>query len=165
MNCPACGFENLSGADSCSECQSPLVLEGGAPVAKEGIQKKIMSDPIKKVGLRNPILAKRNSSVRKVIAEMKSKEVGCVLVVDKNELVGIFTERDILHKLARPNLDLDGIEIEHVMTPSPEVLDESDTIAFALNKMSMGNFRHVPIRKEDNTYTFFSVRDVLRYFF
>jgi CBS domain-containing protein len=165
MICPQCGFENLEGADECDGCRSSLTEEGGVPTAGAGWQKKIMKDAINKVSVRDPIIVKPGTNVKKVIRQMKEKHIGCVLVVEKGNLVGIFTERDVLHKTSQPEMDLSDIEIDNVMTPSPEVLGEKDTIAFALNKMAMGNFRHVPIQREDGSIYALCVRDVLRYVF
>ena len=62
-------------------------------------------------------------------------------------------------------MDLAEYSIRQLMTPSPEILSEDQTIALALNKMSMGNYRHVPIRRADGSIYMLSVGDVLRYVF
>jgi len=165
MICPQCGFENLEGADVCDECQSSLTEEGGIPTPGAGWQKKIMKDAIRKVGVRDPIIVKPDTTVKKVIQEMKEKHIGCALIVEKGNLVGIFTERDVLHRTAQPEMDLADIEIDNVMTATPEILNEKDTVAYAFNKMAMGNFRHVPIQREDGSIYALSVRDLLRYVF
>ena len=90
---------------------------------------------------------------------------GCALIMKNDEVVGIFTRRDVLHRLAKPDLNPANVTIGSVMTPSPEVLLEDNTIACALNKMALESKRHIPIRKADGTTYVFSVRDVLRYFF
>ncbi len=166
MECPACGFENLEGADLCDECGVSLTSED-LQTSQASIDRKkgIVNDPIQKVSLRDPVLVALDTPVSQVIKQMKQKKVGCALIIEGKNLAGIFTERDILYKIAKPEIDLEEIEIAHVMTPSPEVLDESDTIAYALNKMAMGNFRHVPIQRQDGSFTFFSARDMLRYLF
>ena len=87
------------------------------------------------------------------------------MIAEGDDFQGIFTERDVLHRLGKEEIDLDDIEIKNVMTPSPEVLKETDSIAFALNMMAMGNFRHVPVRTAEGKYSVFSVKDALRYFF
>ena len=69
--------------------------------------------------------------------------VDAVLVVDHGRLVGIFTERDALLKLAGKSLI--GKTIGDVMTRDPVVLREDDTVAVAINKMAVGGFRHIPL--------------------
>ncbi|HLG18546.1 MAG TPA: CBS domain-containing protein [Bdellovibrionota bacterium] len=165
MLCSFCGYENLEGADHCDECQASLTHEGGMPNPTEGWQKKIMKDTIRKVGVREPLITKPSGTVKQVVQKMKETGNGCVLVMEDGKLAGIFTERDLLHKLGRPGVDLSDYAVEQMMTASPEVLSEDDTIAYALNKMAMGNFRHVPIEKSDGSFYTLSVHDVLRYVF
>lgn len=130
-----------------------------------GIKKRILSDQIKKLSLRESVIVSPSTPVLEVVKQMKEKHVGCALIVKGKELKGIFTERDVLSRVAIPGMHLNEIQIQEIMTPSPEVLEETDTIAFAINKMSMGNFRHVPIQKSDGSFAVVSVRDVLRYLF
>jgi CBS domain-containing protein len=53
--------------------------------------------------------------------------------------------------------------VKHLMTADPEVLDETDSVAEALNKMSLGRYRHIPFKKSDGTYSVASIQSVLRY--
>ena len=55
------------------------------------------------------------------------------------------TERDILLKITGKGYDLDIMTVDEIMTPDPEFLTSEDPIAYALNKMHVGGFRHVPI--------------------
>jgi CBS domain-containing protein len=85
------------------------------------------------------------ASVRDAIELMQDRGIGAVLVLDDSGRVeGIFTERDVLRRvaLARPETTRPVTEL---MTPSPECLGLEDGVAFALNRMVVGGFRHVPI--------------------
>jgi CBS domain-containing protein len=53
--------------------------------------------------------------------------------------------------------------IKHLMTANPEVLHETDSVAEALNKMSLGRYRHIPYLKSDGTYAVASIKSVLKY--
>jgi len=53
--------------------------------------------------------------------------------------------------------------VKHLMTANPEVLDETDSVAEALNKMSLGRYRHIPFKKSDGTYSVASIQSVLKY--
>ena len=74
---------------------------------------------------------------------MHQAEADCVLVLDGERLVGIFTDRDAVLKVAGRSLD--GIAVGDVMTPDPVVLRHDDPIAVAIHKMAVGGFRHIPI--------------------
>ena len=53
--------------------------------------------------------------------------------------------------------------VKHLMTANPEVLRETDSVAEALNKMSLGRYRHIPYVKSDGSYGVASIKSVLKY--
>jgi CBS domain-containing protein len=59
-------------------------------------------------------------------------------------VVGIFTERDLVNR-ALPVRGFARAAVSRFMTPSPETLRPEDPVAYALNKMSVGGLRHVPL--------------------
>ena len=93
------------------------------------------------------------ASVRAAIDAMNEGRVGCVLVVEGGRLVGVFTERDVLTRVAALGLNSDGTRVAEVMTPDPECLTLDDGIAYALNMMSVGGFRHIPLVDADRRPT------------
>ena len=110
---------------------------------------------------RAPLWLAPGDSVEAAWYLMREHRVGCVLVVDAGTLVGILTERDLLMRVDGPR---SGQAIREVMTPDPEALSPDDPIAFALNKMSVGGFRHVPLVDADgHPVGVVSVKDVVDY--
>jgi CBS domain-containing protein len=102
------------------------------------------------------------ATVREAIECMKEHRVGCVLVQVRGKLVGIFTERDVLSKVVLQGHDIDELTVEDVMTTDPEVLSPDDKVSFALNKMSVGGFRHIPLVDRDGKpFGVVSMRDVV----
>jgi CBS domain-containing protein len=83
------------------------------------------------------------------IALMKRHSTGCVLVEAERRLVGIFTERDVLFRVAGAGRDATTTPVAAVMTPDPETLTMRDELAWVLNLMAVGGFRHVPIVDDD----------------
>ena len=89
----------------------------------------------------------------------------CVLVVDdRPTLRGIFTSRDFLHRVAAPRRDPQQIALREVMTQKPEVLRPRDSVAYAINRMTAGGFRNVPIVDDDRTVIgVVAIWDVIRH--
>lgn len=103
--------------------------------------------------LKPPITVERQSTAREAVEAMNRGGVGCVLVVDGGRLVGVFTERDVLTKVAAKGIDAAEVRMETLMTSDPECLTLNDSIAYALNKMSIGGFRHIPLIDEQGRPT------------
>jgi CBS domain-containing protein len=104
-----------------------------------------------------------DTSAREVIEKMKESRVGCALVLEDGKLIGIFTERDLLNKLTGKKATSPTTAIKELMSANPETLQETDSVATAVNKMSMGRYRHIPVRKADGTYSVTSIKHVLKY--
>lgn len=84
------------------------------------------------------------ATVAKVAELMRKKKAGAVLVKKGKALVGIFTERDLVMR-AMATRAWAQAPVKKFMSPSPETLRLGDPVAYALNKMSVGRFRHVPL--------------------
>jgi CBS domain-containing protein len=105
------------------------------------------------------------TTINDCIRLMQKKRIGCVLVTSHGKLLGIFTERDVLKKIFSASFDLDQTPITEVMTTNPQVLNEIDTIAYALNFMDLGGYRHIPV--VNNVFEplgIVSVKDIVSYF-
>lgn len=76
---------------------------------------------------------------------MQRERRSCVLIMENDRLAGIFTERDILMKVAAQPLDLLHTPVSGSMTADPFTLPADANVAFALNKMVLEGFRHIPL--------------------
>lgn len=162
MICPSCGYKNIPGSDECESCHEDLAsLDGVVPKTK--MEKVLMEDPISRLQPRAPAMVRKGASVLEAVQKMNAGKMGCVLVTDNEGLTGILTERDVVFKLLDSGKDLSKVTVEKVMTVDPVSLSEEDTLAYAVNKMSVGGYRHIPITRDGKPVGIISVRDVLRY--
>jgi CBS domain-containing protein len=104
-----------------------------------------INDPISKFGLKPPLVVEVGTSLKNALVLLQKEEKNCLLVLEDEKLVGILTERDILLKVTGKGYDLSIVTVDEFMTGSPEYLSKEDPLAYALNKMHVGGFRHVPI--------------------
>lgn len=93
------------------------------------------------------------ATVREAIEAMRQQQLSCVLVVDRGQLVGVFTERDVVTKVAATTLDVDQVLLHDVMQPDPECLQLDDELVYALHQMHLGDYRHVPVVDEQQRPT------------
>jgi len=104
----------------------------------------ILNAPISALELRPAVSVSEASTIREAIEKMLQNKIGAVLVERDRQAVGIFTERDVLRRVVEPGLD-HGLPVKDVMTPRPATLNLDDGIPFALNRMIIGGFRHIPV--------------------
>lgn len=124
----------------------------------------MLRQPIKVLRPRSPILVEPQAPVLEAIQLMQDARVGCVLVALGGKLKGIFTERDVLTRVVGKGVDSAKTPVRRLMTPDPEYLRLTDSIAYALNAMSVGGYRHVPLISDGNEpIGVISVRDVVAY--
>ncbi len=129
------------------------------------IDARLFAEPIKSLHRRaGRVTVPPGTTIGQAARIMKEYRVGCVLVEDAGKLVGIFTERDILAKLVGTGYDPATVAVDGVMTRNPETLTPDDPIAFALQRMSVGGFRHVPlVDSEGGSVGILSVKDIVDY--
>jgi signal-transduction protein with cAMP-binding, CBS, and nucleotidyltransferase domain len=162
MFCPSCGYDNIEGADRCEECLTSLFNVDEAQGGRRSLARSVMEDDLSK--LEQEFLGvSPDAPVSEVIRRMKEARLGCALVIDGGKLYGIFTERDLLNKVTGQTATTETTAVSQVMSPDPEILRETDSVAAALNKMSMGRYRHIPVQKADGSYAVTSIKHVLKY--
>jgi len=152
--CPSCGAENIEGTDTCEQCQMDLVSIGALQ------RDDPLAVPLSSLRLSKPLTIQRGGTVREAVELLARDPNSAVVVFDGVEVVGIFTERDVLKKIAGQGGLLDA-PIANLMTPDPVLLRENDTIAVALNKMGSGGFRHIPLLQDGQVVAIVTVRDVI----
>jgi len=118
--------------------------------------------PVKNLRLRKPVMVDVTQSVQEAITLMQLKQFGCVIITRGETLAGILTERDIVTKVLGEERDLDTISVQEMMTPDPVSLQPDDSVAFVLNAMHIGGYRHVPVVDDRNRpLAVVSVKDII----
>jgi CBS domain-containing protein len=116
------------------------------------------------VTLRATVRVQTDDPMYKVIESMKGQHRGAVLVEDGKDLVGIFTERDVMQRLDHNDLGWLHVNVGEVMTPRPTVIHADDTIAEAMRRMTQGRRRHLPVvDTAGHAMGLLSIRDLLAY--
>jgi CBS domain-containing protein len=135
-----------------------------AAEADRTFDERMLKAPVGVLEPRAPIVVEPQTPVLEAVALMQEHKVGCVLVTRASKLKGIFTERDVLTTVVGRAVEPAKTPVRKLMTPNPEYLRLTDSIAHALNKMSLGGYRHVPIvDKALAPVGVISVRDIITY--
>ena len=138
------------------------------PGDARGFDASLLQRSLKTLPARRPLVHAASESVTEAIRAMQREQRGCVLITEdgtpKTRLVGIFSERDVLNRIVGRGRNPAILALSEVMTPNPESLPEEASVAWVLNKMAIGGFRHVPVVDSEGRPVFVvSVRDVVEF--
>jgi CBS domain-containing protein len=127
------------------------------------LDSNFMCQSVSVLNPNKPITVTSDTTLANVIKRLQECKIGGVLVVDhKGVLKGIFTERDCIQKVLGKGIDLEATTVESYMTHDPVAQPPDITTAYALNLMSHGGFRHLPLVDQDHVpIGIISVKDVL----
>jgi len=122
----------------------------------------MFSQRVKQVMEQKKLLtAPPQTTVSKAAKLMANKNVGAVMVVEDERLVGIFTERDAVFRVMAKGLDAQTTILSEVMTNEPQTVDPDKTFGFALLMMHENGFRHVPVIEDGKPIGIVSSRNAL----
>lgn len=83
-------------------------------------------------------------TVSEAVVMMRQFKVGCVLTYENDQLVGIFTERDLLRRVLAVGKPL-TTPLSDCMTRKPVTVDPNEPINVAIRHMEEGGYRHLPV--------------------
>jgi CBS domain-containing protein len=123
---------------------------------------QVINVPISQVSSREPIRVAPETRLGEVVDLMHRGRTGAALVVDeRGELVGIFTEHDLLRRAEHDSNAWRDVPVQSMMTERPRVIREDDTVAEALRRMDAGRHRHLPVVRGRQPVAVVSIRELL----
>lgn len=102
-----------------------------------------------------------NSSVLEAARFMMEHNIGAVPVLRNGELVGIFSERDVMNRVVALGRMPGTTRVSEVMTPNPKAVSVNETVDNSLFLMREHGFRHLPITDGKQLKGLVSLRDLL----
>lgn len=94
---------------------------------------------------------------------MQEKNIGGLLVMEGEKLVGIFTERDYSRKVILKGKSSRDTSVKELMTPNPITVTLDTTIENCMQLMTNKFIRHLPVVENDRVVGVISIGDVVRY--
>ena len=102
-----------------------------------------------------------NTSVYDALVIMGQKNIGALMVMEQDELVGIFSERDYARKVVLVNRTSRETLISEIMTITVITVSASDTIEHCMELMSGRKIRHLPVEDHGKVIGIISIGDVV----
>ncbi|MCE3240058.1 MAG: two-component hybrid sensor and regulator [Deltaproteobacteria bacterium] len=123
----------------------------------------MLSNQVKEIMTTQLTSARITETISRVVEIMVTADIGRVIITDADVPVGIFTEKDVLKRVANKGTDLQQTSIREVMTSPIQAVAEETHILEALGRMYQGNFRHLLVRGRRGTIVgIVSMRRILK---
>ena len=104
----------------------------------------------------------QHATVAEAVHIMAKNNVGITCVLDGPQLVGVFSERDVVQRVVDRGLDPVHTPVLQVMTTDLVVAEVDEDYRSAIHKMDQANIRHLPVVSEGQVVSMLSIRDLLR---
>src|SRR5271167_3768127 len=98
------------------------VLESEECPGPADLESVLMNETLSSAASHPPLVVNAGTNLAEVLRYMREQDQGAVLVVNDGKLAGIFTERDVLLKIAGCPIDLEQAPVSQFMTPDPVTL-------------------------------------------
>ncbi len=109
------------------------------------------------------ISVSQNASVLEALQLMMEKNISALLVIDDQQLLGIFTERDYARKIILHGKSSADTEVKDVMTADPITVLPDDSIELCMQIMTDKHIRHLPVMQSDVVMGMVSIGDVVKF--
>jgi CBS domain-containing protein len=100
-----------------------------------------------------------NASVRAACCLMAERQCGSVLVTERERLLGIFTEGDLIRRVLAPGLDPNRALLIEVMTTDPDTIRPQEPVAEVIRRMDEYGYRHLPVVERGKVVGVVALRD------
>jgi len=101
------------------------------------------------------------ASVFDAIRYMSDKDVGALLVIDDDEILGVISERDYTRKVILKDRSSRETKVREIMTPNVVSVSPNATIEEAMRLMTRNRFRHLPVVRDGRLIGVVSMGDLV----
>lgn len=116
-----------------------------APSSDDRLERALVEEKVRAIRTQPCMIVSPETSIELTLKTLVGHEIACVLVAEDDRLVGVFTKRDVLDKVALRYEEMKDQPVSEVMTRNPVYVREDEPVAAALCAMSSGGHRHVPV--------------------
>jgi len=120
---------------------------------------------VKEVMANSVFTVSKQTKIKETADLMKKNGVGSLLVKDQDDIVGIITETDIVHKIVAKGLSPQITGVDAVMSYPLQTIDAESGIEAAGEQMAENGIRHLAVTENGRVVGVISMRDLLRPFF
>ena len=125
---------------------------------------KFIDQCVGELPLAEPVLLAPTASVRTAVQRMHRGARSCVLAMERNQLVGIFTERDVLTRCMARDFDWDQPLDRELLTRAPLTVSAATTVGDAIALMQRHRYRTLPVVEDGAVVGLVRLGELLQHF-
>ncbi len=122
-----------------------------------------MAMQVKDVMKTQVVVAKPDANVKESAKIMTDIDIGCLVVLDNDKIVGIITERDILKKIVAEGADAEKVKIEDIMSKDVTTIDIDKTVENAAELMVEKKIKRLPVVNNGKLVGIITATDLISY--
>lgn len=108
-----------------------------------------------------------DATIKDAVYHLNKHKIGCLIIMEGTDILGIVSERDILKKLGNTEIqeEINHVKVTEIMTPKEKLIvgHPEDTIDYLMNIMHEKKIRHIPlVNEEGKLVCLTSMRDLIR---
>lgn len=104
-----------------------------------------------------------HESVHSVVRLLAERRIGCVPVVENDRVVGIFSERDLVYRVASEGAAVLDRPVSALMTAPAITISPDTPVLHGLSMMTKRRIRHLPVVVDDRLVGLISIGDLVKY--
>jgi CBS domain-containing protein len=109
------------------------------------------------------VTCEADASVAEAVAVLAGRRIGALPVVENGQVIGIFSERDVVYSLSEQGAAVLERKVRDVMTGPPITVDPQTTVLAALSLITRRRVRHLPVIEGGAMIGFVSIGDLVKY--
>ena len=122
-----------------------------------------MTKPVRNIMTKEVVTIDISRGAAEAARLMTDKHISSVIVVDKEEPIGIITERDFVKKICSKELEISKVNVGEIMSRILTFAGPDTSIDVAIQRMLNHNIRRLPILSEGKVIGIITVTDLAKH--
>ena len=101
-----------------------------------------------------------NETIESTSKKYRDFKIGCLMVTDGDDVVGIVTERDFIERTICIGIDPKTTKIKEIMSPDIKTINSDDSIANALDALKQNKIKKLAVVSDDRIVGIITITDI-----
>jgi CBS domain-containing protein len=119
-----------------------------------------MNTYVRDIMKKDIISIDQNETIKKTCDIYRDNKIGCLIVTDKDEIVGLVTERDIIERTICLNRDPNSTKVSEIMSKNIKTIDKNDRLEKAIGMLKDNQIKKLPVTFNNELVGILTLTDI-----